>query len=86
MKKLEVTYSKNGKKISDSLCVRDIKKLLKDVVRIQISTRHESVEIKDSIESFIKNYKKYGVKNLSKKYKTSEPCIKDKLLSLGITG
>lgn len=86
MKKLEVSYNKNGKKVSGMLSVQEVKKLLKDVVKIQISTRRESIEIKDSIDSFIKNYKKYGVKNLSKKYKTSEPIIKDKLLSLGVSG
>jgi len=86
MKKLDVTYEKNGKKVSDSLCAKDIKKLLKDVVRIQISTRYESVDIKDSIENFLKNYKKYGIKNLASKYNSNETDIKDKLMSLGVSG
>jgi hypothetical protein len=85
MNKLKVEYIKSGKNFSKNVSSNELKKLLRDVVKIQICTRNESFEVKDSILDFIKNYKKYGLKNLSKKYETTQEIIKNKLLSLGLT-
>lgn len=84
MSKLHVEYKKNGKKVFADVGSKEIKKLLKEFVKIQISTRHDSFEVKDSILEFVKKYNKYGVKDLSKKYCTKEENIKNKLISLGI--
>jgi len=83
---LKVEYEKKGKSYLREVSSNELKKLLKDVVKIQIFTKNESFEMKDSIESFLKKYKKYGIKDLSKKYKTSESIIKNKLMSLGVDG
>lgn len=85
MSMLKVEYEKNGEKVSSEVNSNELKKLLKEVVKIQISTRYESFETKDSILEFLNKYKKYGVKNLSEKYKTSKDNIKNKLISLGVS-
>jgi len=87
MPKVKVEYEKNGKKVFGELnSSNELKKLLRDVVKIQISTRYESLEMKDSILEFIKKYKKYGLKNLSKAYNANQSTISNKLMSLGLTG
>lgn len=85
MNTVKVEYEKNGKKFSEELGSGELKKLLKDIVKIQISTRYESFEMKDSILEFLKKYKKYGLKNLSKKYNTTQDTIRNKLASLGVS-
>jgi hypothetical protein len=85
MTKFKVEYKKDGKKVCEELRCDELKRLLKDVVKIQISTRYESFEIKDSILEFLKKYKKYGVKNLSEKYNTTQDTIRNKLISLGLS-
>lgn len=85
MSKLKVEYDKDGKSFSKEVSSNELKKLLKNVVKIQICTRAESFETKDSILNFLKKYKKYGVKDLSKVYQTSQETIKSKLMSLGVT-
>jgi hypothetical protein len=85
MSKLKVEYEKGGKSFSKEVSSNELKKLLKDVVKIQVCTRSESFEMKDSILNFLKKYKKYGIKDLSKKYQTSQETIRGKLMSLGLT-
>lgn len=85
MTKFKVEYKKDGKKVFEELRSDELKRLLKDMVKIQISTRYESFEVKDSILEFLKKYRKYGLKSLSEKYNTTQDNIKNKLTSLGLS-